>query len=276
MADAAADISVQPFRYDGRRVVVTGCSSGIGAAVAAELRGLGASVVGLDRNDPPARLGDFVRLDLSDDADFGGVARGIGPIDGLFNCAGISGGGDDGRVVMRVNFFALRALTEAFVPMMSRSAGIASIASLAAVNWRSRLAPILELLRIESVPEAQEWCDAHPEHLGSRAYRFSKECVIVWSKLRCVGLASQHLRINTIGPGVTDTPILHQASGRLGADHLAAFPKPLGRIATPDEQARALIFLNSQAASFVTGANLWVDGGYEAGVTTGQLESWYS
>jgi NAD(P)-dependent dehydrogenase (short-subunit alcohol dehydrogenase family) len=135
---------------------------------------------------------------------------------------------------------------------------------------------LLELLRpgLED-GEADEWCDAHPEHVATRAYRFSKECVIVWSKVRSIELATRRIRINTIGPGVTDTPILRQASTRLGSDHLAAFPQPLGRIAAPEEQARALIFLNSRAASFVTGTNLWVDGGYAAGVVTGQLESWY-
>jgi NAD(P)-dependent dehydrogenase (short-subunit alcohol dehydrogenase family) len=81
--------------------------------------------------------------------------------------------------------------------------------------------------------------------------------------------------MNTIGPGITDTPILDDTSKKLGQEHMAAFPKPLGRIATPVEQAWALMFLNSNAATFVTGSNLWVDGGYEAGVATDQFPSWY-
>ena len=267
--------SGSPWRYDGKRVVVTGCSSGIGEALAESLSSVGATVVGIDRDRPSTRLTEFYQLDLSEPDFITEVAHQIGRIDCLFNCAGISGGTEDARTVMRINFFGLRALTEALVPMMPSGSAITSIASLAAVHWRQRLTSILELLEIESLEKAEHLCDLHPEHIDRRAYPFSKECVLVWSKLRCIQLANSQIRMNTIGPGVTDTPILSDASKKYGQEHLDTFPKPLGRIAAAIEQARALMFLNSGAASFITGNNLWVDGGYEAGVSTGQLSSWY-
>ena len=244
--------SGSPWRYDGKRVVVTGCSSGIGEALAESLSSVGATVVGIDRDRPSTRLTEFYQLDLSEPDFITEVAHQIGRIDCLFNCAGISGGTEDARTVMRINFFGLRALTEALVPMMPSGSAITSIASLAAVHWRQRLTSILELLEIESLEKAEHW-----------------------SKLRCIQLANSQIRMNTIGPGVTDTPILSDASKKYGQEHLDTFPKPLGRIAAAIEQARALMFLNSGAASFITGNNLWVDGGYEAGVSTGQLSSWY-
>jgi NAD(P)-dependent dehydrogenase (short-subunit alcohol dehydrogenase family) len=60
---------------------------------------------------------------------------------------------------------------------------------------------------------------------------------------------------------VTETPILDQLRTAYGQEYLDSIPKPLGRVSEPAEQAAVLVFLNSQAASFVTGQVLWVDGG---------------
>ena len=86
-----------------------------------------------------------------------------------------------------------------------------------------------------------------------------------------VTLGALGIRINCIGPTVTDTPFLADTIKTYGEGFIDAFPKPLGRVSRPEEQARALIFLNSDAASYITGQVLWTDGGYMGGVTTGLI-----
>src|SRR5882762_11137075 len=100
------------WRYDGRRVVVTGCSSGIGEATARELVGLGAEVIGLDRQDPAIAIDEFVPVDLSEPESVDDAASRLGSVDALFHCAGIWNGGGSAPEVMRVNFIGLRHLTE--------------------------------------------------------------------------------------------------------------------------------------------------------------------
>jgi NAD(P)-dependent dehydrogenase (short-subunit alcohol dehydrogenase family) len=88
-----------------------------------------------------------------------------------------------------------------------------------------------------------------------------------------VELGPRGIRINCIGPTVTDTPFLADTIKTYGEGFIDAFPKPLGRVSRPEEQARALIFLNSAAASYITGTVLWTDGGYMGGATTGLIKT---
>lgn len=74
-------------------------------------------------------------------------------------------------------------------------------------------------------------------------------------------LGARGIRINCTGPGVTETPILDQLRTAYGQGFLDDIPKPLGRVAGPAEQASVLLFLNSAAASYISGQVLWVDGG---------------
>ena len=89
----------------------------------------------------------------------------------------------------------------------------------------------------------------------------SKEAIILYGMANVVVLGAKGIRINCTAPGVTDTPILDQLRTAYGPEFLAAFSTPLGRAAGPDEQASVLVFLNSRAASYITGQVVWVDGG---------------
>jgi NAD(P)-dependent dehydrogenase (short-subunit alcohol dehydrogenase family) len=260
------------WRYDGKRVVVTGCSSGIGEATAREATRLGAEVVGLDVKDPATAMADFLRVDLSEPTSIDAVAATVtAPVHALFNCAGLSNGAADAMTVMRVNFIGTRRLTEALIERMPSGAAVATIASLGGIDWQANFDAVRDFLAVEDFDAAVGWCDAHPEQFRGGAYAFSKQALIVYTKQQCIPWAARGIRANVIGPSPTETPMLADSVKVVGRDYLERFPQPLGRPATAIEQANVLLFLNSDAASYVTGQLLWTDGGYTAGVLTGQV-----
>lgn len=265
---------VDQFDYTGRRVVVTGCASGIGAALVGPLTELGAKVIGLDVREPDAGAGPevFHRVDLSDPASIDGAVAAIdGPVHNLFNVAGVSSGIRDPLRVTTINFLGTRHLTEALIPMMPSGSAIASVSSLAASQYREDSEVTLGLLETTSMADGVTWCESNPEALADGGYRLSKEAIILYGMANVSVLGAKGIRINCTGPGVTDTPILDQLRGAYGQDFLDAFRTPLGRVAGPAEQAGVLIFLNSDAASYITGQVIWVDGGTVAENVHGDL-----
>jgi NAD(P)-dependent dehydrogenase (short-subunit alcohol dehydrogenase family) len=250
------------WRYDGRRAVVTGCASGIGEQVARQLDELGAEVVGLDRNPPALQLKEFHEIDLADPASIERAVAVIGgPVDSLFNVAGVSSGIGNPLLVTTINFLGMRHLTEAVAPTMPDGSSIACVSSLAAAGYLEHQHNIAGLLKTRSFDEGVEWCRQNPDELADGGYRLSKEAIIFYCMVNAVPLGARGIRINCTAPGVTETPILDQLRTAYGQDYLDSFPKPLGRVSEPAEQAAVLVFLNSRAASFITGQVLWVDGG---------------
>lgn len=252
------------WRYDGRRVVVTGCASGIGAQLTQQLTELGAEVIGMDVRRPASDLDAFIEIDLADPASIERSAASIdGRIDALFNVAGISSGGGDGQHVVAVNFLGPRHLIDQLVPKMPSGSSVVAVSSLAARAYLDDLATLRELLNTRTIAEGMTWCDAHPDALADGgSYRLSKGAVILYTLDQSESLAAQGIRINCTCPGVTETPILDDTRAAFGQQYLDDIPKPLGRVADPAEQASVLAFLNSKAASYLTGEVLWVDGGY--------------
>lgn len=253
----------QRWRYDGRRVVVTGCASGIGAHVARQVADLGAEVVGLDIRPPTEEFGEFVPVDLSDPVSIDQAVESVGDrVDALFNIAGVSSGIGDPMRVVRINFLGTRQFTEALVPRMPSGSAIANVSSLAAKAYRDNASITAGLVNTATVEEGIDWCRRNPEPLtDGGGYRLSKEAIILYGMAHVAALGAKGIRINCTAPGVTDTPILDQLRSAYGQDYLDSFRTPLGRAAEPEEQASVLVFLNSRAASYITGQVIWVDGG---------------
>lgn len=258
-------------RYDGKRVVVTGCASGIGAHAAQQLTELGALVIGLDVRRPAGAVEEFIALDLSDRASIEQAAAEVagkagGHIDALFNIAGVSSGIGDPLRVVSINFLGTRHFTEALIPLMPPGSGIANVSSLAASAYRQNAAVTAGLVATVSIEEGIDWCAAHHDAVrDGGGYRLAKEAIILYGMANVAALGGKGIRINCTAPGVTDTPILDQLRSAYGQGFLDSFHTPLGRAAEPGEQAAVLVFLNSAAASYITGQVIWVDGGTVGG-----------
>lgn len=259
------------WRYDGRRVVVTGCASGIGEHVARQLTELGADVLGLDKRPPAVQVGDFREIDLADPDSIDSAAASIGgSVDALFNVAGVSSGIGNPPLVVTINFLGLRHFTEALVPLMPPGSSIVSVSSLAAAGYREHVREVAPLLNTATMQQGIGWCRDHPEALGT-GYQLSKEAIILYTMLNATPLGARGIRINCTGPGVTETPILDQLRSSYGQGFLDDIPKPLGRVSEPAEQASVLLFLNSSAASYISGQVVWVDGGNIGAATAREL-----
>lgn len=258
--------------YAGRRVVVTGCASGIGEQLAVLLSARGAHVIGLDRQESGAPVAEFHRVDLADSGAVSAVAAAIAdPVDALFNVAGISGTAAPALVV-GINFVGTRELTEALIPGMRAGAAIVNTSSLAASRYLERRELVSGLLATDDREAAMRWCHRHVAEVGT-GYALSKDALVWYTLNRAVELAPLGIRMNAIAPGITETPIIADTIRSRGADFLKAIPMPLGRMARPEEQAAVLAFLGSDDASYLSGQVLWVDGAFSAGLATGRFQN---
>ncbi|HEX7858002.1 MAG TPA: coniferyl-alcohol dehydrogenase [Sphingobium sp.] len=260
--------------YKGKRVIVSGCFSGMGEATAKLLLELGAEVHGFDYKDSTLPLASFTQVDLRDPASIeAGVAGlGRGRIDALFNCAGLPGGGGFAPIdTMKVNFIGTRHLTETVLPLMGEGSAIASIASTGGLGWSRRIPVHIELLQTKGFQAAVEWAEAHADQV-SEGYAFSKEAVIVWTQFAGAHLIKKGIRINCTLPSPTQTPMMATFHATSGKDVVDAAAEPMGRYSTAAEQAGGIVLLNSALASIVNGVVLPVDGGFMGGVATGQVD----
>jgi NAD(P)-dependent dehydrogenase (short-subunit alcohol dehydrogenase family) len=257
--------------YQGKRVVIAGCFSGMGEACARLLVEAGAEVHGVDIKPSPVAMASFTELDLKDPSAIEAVAASIGgEVDAVFNCAGLPQT-FPAADVMAVNFIGIRHWTEQWIPRMKKGGAIVTISSNAAMGYHAKLPLLSEFVATQGPAAATAWVKAHPNEVAD-GYGFSKEALVVWTQQRGVDLIKQGIRINCTLPSPTATPMMKAFEIAAGQKILDIFAKPIDRQASAEEQAGPLLLLNSPLASFVSGVCLPVDAGFTGGVMTGLID----
>jgi NAD(P)-dependent dehydrogenase (short-subunit alcohol dehydrogenase family) len=264
--------------YQGKRVVVTGAASGMGAATVKYLAELGAEILALDVSAIEDGPWTSIQVDLGKRASIDSVIGVIGsPVDRLFNVAGIAGGRGKEKPAMMINFFGLRYLTQRLLPVMPSGGAIVNVSSLAGFRYLIARADIEPMLALSTMEEAEAWLDDPENQERFNGYGTSKELLNLWTVTSCKEFAETYgVRINVVAPGTTETPLLDafkaNAIERTGSDAPVVAAKGfMGRFASSEDQAAACVFLNSDAAEMVTGQILAVDGGMEGSMHGGVL-----
>jgi NAD(P)-dependent dehydrogenase (short-subunit alcohol dehydrogenase family) len=252
------------FRYDGKRVLVVGGATGMGAAAAEVVKDAGAEVIVMDRLDVDADGMRFIRLDLSDRESIdAAVDECDGPIDALFACAGVADGTPG---IERINFIGHRHLIDRMMAQskIGRGGAIGFISSFAGAGWETNLPVVKEYLAITDFDDATKWAQDN----NKADYMFSKMAINAYVASEAFGLLKQGIRINAILPGPTDTP-LARANAEMWLGFATDYREATGiEPSTALEQAYPLVFLCSEAAAAITGFTLVTDAGYmAAGVT---------
>lgn len=244
-----------PYSLYNKHILVTGASSGIGRAISIECSKMGAKLLltGRDKNrlretflllDNPQQH-EMVLADLSDENDIKHLVGIVeGGFDGIVLCAGIAKPkpfsfitSEDISDVMSVNFNAPVMLSKELLKKkkLNKASSVVFISSISGVFISS---------------------------VGGGLYSASKGAINGIAKALAIELSSKRIRVNCVNPGMIDTGIYRDGSITREQLELDAKRYPLGRYGKPEEVAHAVIYLLSDASSWVTGSNLLIDGGY--------------
>lgn len=247
-----------------RLIAVSGAASGIGAALAAQLRDQGDEVIGIDLE------GAEVKADLSTPDGRAEAVRGVlertgGTLDAVVACAGVSG---PRTSTVTVNYFGATALLEGLRPALAR-ADAPRAAVVGSINGiADGSAEIVEACLAGEEDRAVRLADGLvADGRGGLIYPSSKRAVAHWLRRTCVadGWANAGIPLNGVAPGVVKTPMTQDlfASEEMRKIMDEAVPMPLNGHAEPETVAHALRWLIGVENSHVTGQMLYVDGGAE-------------
>lgn len=247
-----------------RRTVITGSASGIGRALADQLRARGEEVVGVDLRDADV-LADLATAEGRAAAVDAVRALGGGGVDALVTCAGVA---EPSPLMVRINYFGTVEFVEALRPVLAASpsprvAVIGSISGTMGNDERTRVA-CLAGDEEAGVARAAELTEAGRPH---SIYPSTKAALAEWARRTAVapGWADAGIALNVVAPGVVLTPmttgLFEDPVMRELMD--AAVPMPLNGYAPPEAVAAVLAFLVSEANTHVTGQVVYVDGGAE-------------
>jgi NAD(P)-dependent dehydrogenase (short-subunit alcohol dehydrogenase family) len=240
-------------KLEGKIALVTGGNSGIGLATAKRFVNEGAYVFITGRREPElaaaikeiGRNVTAIRGDVSnlDDLDrlFAQIKREKGRLDVVFANAGIAKYASFGTIteefyesIFNVNVKGLLFTVQKALPLLPDGASIILNASVGTSK---------------GIPERS-------------VYNATKAAVRSFARTWTTDLKDRHIRVNVVSPGVTDTPPWHTTEAREQGLKAAPHSIPLGRVGTPDEIAKAVVFLASDDSSYVAGTELFVDGGF--------------
>jgi NAD(P)-dependent dehydrogenase (short-subunit alcohol dehydrogenase family) len=255
------------YRFDGKRAVVVGGATGMGAATAELVQELGGEVVVLDFAEVTLPGVKGIHLDLRDrDGIDAALDECGGPIDALFSCAGAADGTPG---IEKINFIGHRHLIDRAIAggLLPRGSAIGFISSTAGLGWEGD-AEVKEYLETPDFDTAAAWIEAHP---GKASYNFSKRAVCAYVAAQAMPMLRRGIRINAILPGPTDTP-LARANADLWLTFGNDYREETGiQASTPQEQAAPLAFLCSDAAVYVNGITLITDAGYVSSGVSGSF-----
>jgi 2-keto-3-deoxy-L-fuconate dehydrogenase len=239
-----------------KRVLITAGAQGIGLASVQAYVAAGAEVFAADINAEALEALEGAHthiLDVTDASAIASLAQELGPLDVLFNCAGMVHSGNilecsekDWDTALDLNVTAMYRMIRAFLPRMIENGG-GSIINMASVASS-----------VKGVPNRFAYCA-------------SKAAVIGLTRSVAADFVSQNIRCNAICPGTVDSPSLRQRineqalrEGRSSAEVYAAFAarQPMGRIGTAEEIAQLALYLGSSASGFTTGTAQIIDGGW--------------
>jgi len=244
-----------PFSLEGKIILVTGASSGIGRCIAIECSKMGAKIIITGRS--AQRLNDTFLLlegsnhiqiiaDLSSNEELNSLVEQCPPLDGLVNSAGIS-------KLMTVKFYKRDSLEE-----------IIGLNTISPIILTSLLVKEKKLKRESSIVFISSISGVYISSLGESSYSASKGAINGFVKGAAIDLASKKIRVNSINPGLIQTNILEIAGELFSKDQIQDKLKqyPLKRIGQPEDVAHGTIYLLSNASSWVTGTNIVIDGGF--------------
>jgi NAD(P)-dependent dehydrogenase (short-subunit alcohol dehydrogenase family) len=252
------------FRYEGKRALVVGGATGMGAAAAELLQSAGADVVVMDYADVSLPDATAIHVNLAEKESIdAAIDQCGGPVHALFSCAGVADGTPG---IEKINFIGHRHIIDRLIAadLMPRGSAIGFISSAAGLGWESNLDRIKTYLATPDFDSAVEWIAAN----GGADYMSTKQAMCAYVAMQAFPLMQRGIRINAICPGPTDTP-LAQANKELWLGFGSDYRDELGvKASSPLEQAYPLVFLCSVAAASISGITLVTDMGYfAAGVT---------
>jgi NAD(P)-dependent dehydrogenase (short-subunit alcohol dehydrogenase family) len=243
---------MNPFTLEGKTVLVTGASSGIGRATAVLCAEMGAKVVALGRNEQRLEetlsllLGEGhikVTLDMTDEMAVDKMVSEIPLLDGVANCAGIAN-------MNPFQFVSRKEMDDVFAANF-----------FSPVMLVNKLLKAKKLQKYGSVIFVSSIDGPKVVHAGNSVYSASKSALVGMARNMAIDLAGKKIRVNCVLPGTTDTEMIRTANVTEEMLLETAKTLPLKRFAMPNEIANAIVFLLSEASSYITGAEIIVDGG---------------
>lgn len=254
------------FSYKGKTVLVVGGATGMGAAAAKLASREGAEVIVMDVADVDYPVKQALKLDLRNKENIDQVISEVsGTVDVVFSCAGVADGFPG---IMLINFTGQRYLIEQLTDKgkLTRGGSIVMISSVAGMGWHGNLPQVLEFLGQKTWDDQVKWIEGHE---GTDTYMFSKQAMNGYVANRSMTYAKQGIRINSVLPGPTDTP-LARANADVWLAFGAGYREQIGvEPLSPEQVGSAMMFLGSDAASGISGVSLFVDHGHMSAATSG-------